>query len=258
MLDTLQQSANTALATALLVDRNMMLGLVCEEIGHAIMATLVAPETASSTSAILFGKENGAFAANDVNQSSTEISIMAGPVWRYLSVWDGKGLNIEYHLSTIINNPFILLSGLSNNVSDFRDLKFKDRLTSGDANQIHSIVSLVAASGCLYLALRGEALTAIVDGVIAALGPDESGIVTINNCEVVKLSKQCREAMEYGITIADNNDPDQVEILLENVEKITPSMDWVSSVIPMEPTQADAILAMPDKIVRQMLLATKH
>ena len=258
MLDTLQQSANTALATALLVDRNMMLGLVCEEIGHAITTTVVDPKTASSTSAILFGKENGAFAAKDVNQSSTEISIMAGPVWRYLSVWDGKGLGIEYHLSTIINNPFILLSGLSNNSSDFRTLKFKERLTSGDDNQIHSIVSLVAASGCLYLSLRGKALTAIVDGVIAALGPDESGILTINNCEVLKQQKQCREAMEYGITVAENNDPDQVEILLENVEKITPSMAWISSTVSVEPTQADAILAMPDKIVRQMLLATKH
>ena len=51
MLDTLEQSANTAWATALLVDRNMMLGLVYEEIAHAITTTVVDPETASSTSA---------------------------------------------------------------------------------------------------------------------------------------------------------------------------------------------------------------
>ena len=106
--------------------------------------------------------------------------------------------------------------------------------------------------------VRGEALRAIVDGVIASLGSDESGIFTIKNGEVLKQSEQCREAIAYGMMIANKNDPDEEEILLENVETITPSMTWISSTVVMEPTQADAILAMPDKIVRQMLLATKH
>ena len=101
-------------------------------------------------------------------------------------------------------------------------------------------------------------LRAIVDGVIASLGSDESGILTINNGEVLKQSEQCREAIAYGMMIANKNDPDEEEILLENVETITPSMAWISSTVVMEPTQADAILTMPNKIVRQMLLTTEH